>query len=146
MNTIIYIYEENVLTLAELEATTCLGTTGLLTLYLTAVASHEAFGTECLLVLGIDLNQCAGDSQTQSLALAGVTATLQVNLDIILLCYVQQVQGLLYYELQNGAGEVLGQVTLVDGDLTATFLNVYAGYGTFAAAQCIYYCHLLVYL
>ena len=108
--------------------------TGLLTFYLTAVAGHEAFGTECLLVLGVDLNQCAGDSQTQSLALAGVTATLQVNLDIILLCYVQQVQGLLYYVLQNGAGEVLGQVTLVDGNLTATLLNIYAGYGAFAAS------------
>ena len=35
------------------------------------------------------------------LALAGVTATLQVNLDIILLCYVQQVQGLLYYVLRS---------------------------------------------
>ena len=135
-----------VLTLAELEATTSLGTTWLLTLYLTAVASHEAFSTECLLVLGIDLNQCAGDSQTESLALTGETATLQVNLDIIRLCNVQQVQGLLNNVLQNGAGEVLGQVTLVDGNLTATLLNIYAGYGAFAAAQCIYYCHLLVYL
>ena len=56
-----------VLTLAELESTTSLGTTGLLTLYLTAIAGHEAFSTKCLLVISVDLHQGTGNSQTKCL-------------------------------------------------------------------------------
>ena len=45
-------WRKTTLTLGELEALACLGLTGLLTLYRTRVAGHEAFCTECGLVLG----------------------------------------------------------------------------------------------
>ena len=48
------------LTLAELEATTCLWTSRLLSLDLAAVACHETFGAECLLVLGVNLSRERG--------------------------------------------------------------------------------------
>ena len=127
------------LTLAELEATTCLWTTWLLSLDLAAVACHETFSTECLLVLSINLHESAGNSEAKSLRLTCVTAAIEVNVDVILLGNVEQSQRLLNHELQDGAGEVLGEVALVDGNLAITFADVHTGNGALAAAQCISY-------
>ena len=127
------------LTLAELEATTCLWTSGLLSLDLAAVACHEAFSTKCLLVLCVDLYKSAGNSEAKSLRLSGVAATVKVNINIILLGNVEQSQRLLNHELQDGAGEVLGKVALVDGNLTITFFDIDAGNGALATTQRISY-------
>ncbi len=138
---IIYIWY-NILTLAELEATTCFGTSGLFALYLAAVACHKAFGTECLLILSVDLHQCACNSQAQSLRLAGVTATCEINFDVVLLDSVNRSQGLLNHELQDSAGEIFSEVTLVDGNLTRTLCYIDAGNGALTATKCINYFHL----
>ena len=90
------------LTLAELEAAACLRLTGLFTFNGTRVAGHEAFLTKSLLVLGIDLHECAGNGETQGLALSGVTTSEEIHLDVILLSHIQQVEGLLYDILKNG--------------------------------------------
>ena len=127
------------LALAELEATTSLWTSGLLSLDLAAVACHEAFCTKCLLVLCVNLYKSAGNSQTQSLRLASVTATVEVNIDVVLLGNIKQSQGLFYHELQDGAGEILGKVTLVDSNLARTFADIDAGYGALTTAQRISY-------
>ena len=76
--------KNDILTLGELEALACLGLTGFLTLYRTRVAGHEAFCTECGLVLGVNLYKSAGDSQTECLCLSFVTAAVEVDLDVIL--------------------------------------------------------------
>ena len=52
------------LTFAELEATACLGATGLFAFHLSGIASHESFCAECLFVVGVDLDECAGNGQT----------------------------------------------------------------------------------
>ena len=49
----------SVLTLRELEAATCFWLSWLLTLYLTSIASDKACLTECLLVVSVNLNECA---------------------------------------------------------------------------------------
>jgi hypothetical protein len=118
---------------AELEATTCLGLTGLLALYGAWVASHETFCTKGFLILGVNLYEGAGDGEAESLALSGITATEEVHLDVILLGNVEQVQRLLHDELEYGAGEVLSEVFLVDGNLTIALCYINAGYGALAA-------------
>jgi len=124
---------------AELEAAACLWTSGFLSLDLAAVACHEAFGAECLLVLGVNLYQSACDGEAKSLRLTSVAASVEVNVNIVLLNHVEQAQRLLYDELQDGAGEVVGQVALVDGNLATTFFDIDAGNGALAAAQRIGY-------
>ena len=91
-----------ILTFAELEAATCLGLTGLFTFNGTGVAGHEAFLAESLLVVGIDFNKCAGDSEAESLALSGVATSEKVHLDVVLLSHIEEVEGLLNDILQNG--------------------------------------------
>ena len=122
------------LTLAELEAATCLGTSRLFTFYLAAIAGNESFCTQCLLVVSIDFDEGACDGETQSLALASEATTLKVHLDVVLLSHVEKGEGLLYYELEDRRGEVFGKVTLVDGNLTSTFGNEDAGNGALATA------------
>ena len=72
-----------------------------LTLNNTPLASYETSRSQDALILRINLNQRTGDRQTSSLRLALETTTLQVDVDIILLCYVQLSQRLLNYELQD---------------------------------------------
>ena len=136
---------KRILTLAELETTTCLGTTGLLTLYLAAVTRHEAFCTQGLLVLGIYFHQGTGDSQTHGLRLTSETTTIQVHLNVILLSDIQESQGLLNYELQDGAGEILCKISLIDGYLTIAFAYIYTGHSGLTTAYCIYYFHRLLF-
>ena len=90
-----------ILALAELEAAACLWLTRLLTFNGTGVACEEALVLEGLLVFSVNLHQCAGDGETQSLALTGEAATVEVCLDVILLNSVEQKQWLLYYILEN---------------------------------------------
>ena len=90
-----------ILTLAELEATACLRLTRLLTLNLTSVACEEALYLESLLVLSVNLNECASDSEAESLALTCETATVEVYLDVIFLFHTEQEQRLLNNVLQN---------------------------------------------
>ena len=82
------------LTLTELEATTSLRLTRLLALYLTGVASQESVILQVFLVLSIYLDESAGNSETQSLALASEAATVEICLDVIFLSCFQQVQRL----------------------------------------------------
>ena len=109
------------LTLTELEATASLGLTRLLTLNGTAVAGEEAVVLEVLLVFSVDLHQCAGNGEAQSLALASVTTTVEIGLDIIFSFYAEKSEGLLYHILQNGRGEIVIQLSLVDRNLACTF-------------------------
>ena len=78
------------LTLTELEATTSLGLSGLLTLNNAAVACEETVILQVLLVFGVHLDECAGDSKTQSLALACEAASVEVDLDVVFLFNTQQ--------------------------------------------------------
>ena len=125
------------LTFRELEALAGLGLTGFLALDSARVAGHEAVLAQYALVLGVDLHQCAGDSQTQGLGLAGVAAAVEVDVDVILLGDAKGGEGLLYDVLKNRIGEVNVQGALVDSDVAVAFLDDDAGYGGLAAAYCI---------
>lgn len=108
------------LTFRELEAFASLRTTRFLTLNLTGVASHEAFLAESGLVFGINLYKRTGDSETESLCLTFVTATVKMSHDVIFLSHIKSVEGLLNDILKNRRGEVDVERTLVDNDVTAT--------------------------
>ena len=125
------------LTLAELESLAGLGLTGFLALYSTRVAGHETLLAQCALVLGVDLHQGAGDSQTKGLGLSLVTAPDEVNLDVILLSGTQRAKRLLNDVLQDGVGEVVCQRAFVDCDFAIAFLHIYASDSGFAATYCI---------
>ena len=106
-----------ILTLAELEATTSLGTTRLFTFNGTGVTRHEAFSTECLLVFSVHLHQSTCNSEAKSLALTRKATATEVHLDVILFSHIKKSKGLLYNVLQNGRREIIGEIALVDGDL-----------------------------
>ncbi len=57
------------LTLTELEVTACLRLTWFLTLNSTRIASEETLSFQSFLVFSIQFHQCAGNSETQCLAL-----------------------------------------------------------------------------
>ena len=89
------------LTLAELELTTCSGLTGLLTLNFAGIARQESVLLQNRTELGIDLAQCACDTQTSRLSLPLDTATVQIDGDIVVLCGVGSQQRLLHLELKD---------------------------------------------
>ena len=130
------------LTLGELEALACLGTTGLLALHGAGVAGHEAFGAEGLLVVGVDFDKGAGDGEAESLGLSLVAATVDVDVYVVLLNAVEGLERLLDDVSEDRRGEVnlQGALVVVAGnvDNAGAFLNDNAGYGGFAAAYCIY--------
>ena len=97
------------LTLAELESLASLGLTGFLALHGTRVAGHETFLAQRALVLGVDLHQGAGDSETQGLGLTFIATSNEVHLDVILLGCIQRAKRLLNDVLQDGVGEVVCQ-------------------------------------
>ena len=130
------------LTLTELEAAASLGTTRLLALHGTAVAGEESSVLELFLVLCVDFHQGAGDGQAQGLALAGEAATVEVGLDVVLLGDVEELQRLLDDILQDGGGEEILDVFLVDCYLAGSLAEVNARNGALATAKCINYFHL----
>ena len=68
--------------------------------YDACVACEEAVVFQVLLVLGVDLDECACYREAQSLALAGEAAAVEIGLDVIFLGNVEQLEGLLYDILQ----------------------------------------------
>ncbi len=116
------------LTLTELEAATSLGLTGLLTLYLTAVACQETSILQLFLVLFVHLDEGTGNSHAESLALTCKATTVEIHLNIILLGHLEQVQRLLHHVLQDGRGEINFQILLVDRNLTSTLLEINTSY------------------
>ena len=55
---------------------------------------------QILLVLSVNLNECACYREAERLALACETATVKVHFDVIFLCCVKHLQRLLYDILQ----------------------------------------------
>ncbi len=137
-----------ILTLAELEATACLWLTWLLTFYYAGITCEESGLAESRLGLGVNLDECTCDGETECLSLALVATTLKVYLDVVLLGNSDFVEGLLNDVLKDRRWEVDLKVFLVDGDVTSTGGNIYAGNGGFTTANCIdYFCHTcLIYL
>ena len=68
-----------ILTLGELEALACFGTARLLAFYDARVACHEAFHAECMLVLGVDFHEGAGDCEAEGLSLSYFSVTSRVE-------------------------------------------------------------------
>ena len=105
------------LTLAELELTTCSGLTGFLTLNFAGIARQESVLLQNRTELGIDLAQCACDTQTSRLSLPLDTATVQIDGDIVVLCGVGSQQRLLHLELKDVERKIDFQRFAVDRNL-----------------------------
>ena len=71
-----------------------------------------------MLVFGVDLDECAGDSETKSFCLSLVATSVKIYLDVVFLGCFESEQGLLNDILKDGRGEVNIEGTFVDGDLT----------------------------
>lgn len=110
------------LTLAELELTTCSGLTGFLTLNFAGIARQESVLLQNRTELGIDLAQCACDTQTSRLSLPLDTATVQIDGDIVVLCGVGSQQRLLHLELKDVERKIDFQRFAVDRNLPFTRL------------------------
>ena len=130
------------LTLAELEALACLRTSRLLTLYNACVASQESVVFQVLLVFCVHLDEGACDSETQSLALACEAAAVEVCLDVIFLCSLEQQQWLFYHVLQDCRGEIYADVFLVYRDFAGALSEIDTCHSTLATAYCINHFHL----
>ena len=117
------------LTLAELEAATSLGLTGLFTLNGTRVTGHEAFCAESLLIVCVYFYESTGNCKTQCLALSRETSTAKINLDVIFFSHVKKSERLLYNKLQDGRGEVLRKISLVNGYFACSLGYVDTGDG-----------------
>ena len=109
------------LTLAELELTTCSGLTGFLTLNFAGIARQESVLLQNRTELGIDLAQCACDTQTSRLSLPLDTATVQIDGDIVVLCGVGSQQRLLHLELKDVERKIDFQRFAVDRNLLPGF-------------------------
>lgn len=105
------------LTLAELELTTCSGLTGFLTLNFAGIARQESVLLQNRTELGIDLAQCACDTQTSRLSLPLDTATVQIDGDIVVLCGVGSQRRLLHLELKDVERKIDFQRFAVDRNL-----------------------------
>ena len=133
------------LTFAELESLTCLGLTGFLSLHHTGVTLEEALGFEGGTEIRIELANSAGDGETEGLSLAGHTAAVEVDLDVILAHEIGDLEGLGDDILEGAEREILFVIALVDGDLAAAFLHVDSGNCGFSSSDCIsdFHCYLI---
>ena len=102
-----------VLTLAELELATCSGLSGLLTLNLAGIAREESGLLQYRAHLGVDLAQCACDTQTSGLGLSLDATAIEVDGDVVALGSVGSQQRLLYLELENLEREIYGEFLVV---------------------------------
>lgn len=129
------------LTLAELELTTCSGLTGFLTLNFAGIARQESVLLQNRTELGIDLAQCACDTQTSRLSLPLDTATVQIDGDIVVLCGVGSQQRLLHLELKDVERKIDFQRFAVDRNLPFTRLHEYASHSSLTTTYGIYNFH-----
>ena len=75
------------------------------------------------------------------MALSGVTTTVEVSFNVVFLSCFEQLQWLSNHVLQDGRGEILVDVFLVDRYFASTFREVNTSYSALAATNCIYYFH-----
>lgn len=132
------------LTLAELELTTCSGLTGFLTLNFAGIARQESVLLQNRTELGIDLAQCACDTQTSGLGLSLDPAAIEVDDDVVVFDGVGGQQGLLHLKLQDIEREVCFERLTVDCNLTFARLYENAGDSGFTSAYGVYNFHTLL--
>src|SRR6478736_2317331 len=120
--------------LRELEAAAGLGLTELLTLDDTRVAGQEAFLLERAAKLRLVEGQRLGDAVAHRARLAGETAALDRDDDVVLRHAIDELQRLLEHEAQHRAGEIDLLITAVDRDLAGARLDPDARDGVLALA------------
>ena len=130
-----------VLTLAELELTTCTGLTGLLTLNLAGIAGEETGLFQSRAHLGVDFAQSACDTQTSGLGLTLDATAIEVDGDVLVLGSIGSQQRLLHLILENFEGEIGGEFLAIDGNLTLARLHEYASHSGLATTYGVYNFH-----
>ena len=129
------------LTLAELELATCSGLSGLLTLNLSGITREESGLLQHRTHLGVDLAQCACDTQTSGLSLSLDTTSVEVDHDVVILGSVRGQQRLLNLELENLEREIGCKLLVVDCNLTITRLHEYASHSGLTTTYGVYNFH-----
>lgn len=105
------------LSLAELRRAACGLKAVLLTLLHAGISGQIACCLEHRSVLGVSLEQGTGDAVTDGSGLAGVTAALDINLDVELIQSLGCAERLANDNLKGLKTEVLVDICLVDRDL-----------------------------
>ena len=131
------------LTFGELETTTGLFLTELLALDHARIAHQQAFGFEFGTVLGVYLAQSAGNTQADSLYLAGDTAAFDRSYYVESAFGVGQFEGLVEFDAQQFRGKIFGCRAFVDRDFAFSFGKENSGYGSLATPDGVDGCHLL---
>ena len=126
-----FLFPKSGLTLGELEAATCTGLTGLLTLNFAGIAGEQAFFFEDGAGSRVNFKKGAGDSVTGSAGLAGGAAAAYVHEDIVFAGVVRENQGLFYKQTARRTGEVLFHRLTIYGDYAGAFAQVSAGLSSF---------------
>src|SRR5215213_5921564 len=125
---------EGALALRELEAAAGLLLAVLLTLDDARIAGQEAFLLERAAKIRLVVGQRLGEAVTDCAGLAGETATVNVDGDVVLAFALGDLERLSEDHAQHGTGEVdLGRTT-VDHDLAGAGLDPHAGNRVLALA------------
>ena len=111
--------QDNNLSLGELRSATGCFQTVLLSLLHSGVAGQETGGLQSGAILGVHLQQGAGDAVADGAGLAGHAAAGDGGNDVHLAQQVGGVQGLTNDQLQGLQTKVIVDVTAVDGDAAA---------------------------
>ena len=105
------------LTLAELEAFACAGTTRFLPLDNAGVAPEETFLLESNAVFGVNLYEGPCDAHADGLSLTLESAATYIDLDVIVVDCAEGFERLQYHLLELRNGEILLDFLAVDFEL-----------------------------
>ncbi len=131
----------DMLTFAELETFTSLGTTRLLPFNHTRVTGQKTFGLQRCTVFGIDGTQSPGDTKTQSFRLAANPATIQIGFHVELIERTRNLKSLVGHVLQNRCGEISLVILAVHHDIPASCRKIHTGNGGLPSTCFICYFH-----
>src|SRR5690606_3022384 len=112
----------------------CLAEPVLLALHAAGVTSEHSRLLEAVPQLGVEGNQGPGDSETESIDLAGDAATLEGGIDVVATLGAGDLHRLHHPHALGHGGEVRLERAAVEGHLTPAFAETYPGDGFLAAA------------
>src|ERR1700754_616908 len=128
----------DLLTFAELVASSRFFTTWFLTFYRSWVAAQKTCGLQRGAELRIYFEQCAGDTQLGCFCLSFHATAGSIDLDIIFITTFDSLEGHFDLVLQIYERKILFIVLIVDRDLAFTPAQEHPGYCFFTATNCIF--------
>ena len=133
------------LTLTELELLPGFWLAGFLTFNNAWITGYKTFSPEGRFVFRIDLDQGPGNSETEGFSLTGHPTTVNIHFDVVIIPYLQQVQGLFNYVMKLFIRKIVFEISAVYDNLALAVTHVYPGNGSFPSSYRIDNIHVLFY-